>query len=82
MPRKELLWQQITLQPIAWTAGRHHVGRIVRAAAGERMHMIKRGVVCIQWRRTVHTALSAVSQRDTSHGAFHRHEYGTNRRVF
>ena len=59
--RKEILWQQITLEQIARPARRDKVARCVRAAVGARMDVIEGGSSDVERRRTVHTATSAIA---------------------
>ncbi len=70
MSLEEVERKHVALEAIAGTAGGHQVARVVCPAAGQRDHVVERGIPLIETRRTVHTALAAVAQRHPAHGLF------------
>lgn len=73
MAGEEIKREHIALEPITRATRRDKVTRVVRSAAGQRHHMIERGIAMIESRGAVHAALAAVAQRGAAQRPFFRH---------
>lgn len=62
--------QKVALQTIARAAGEHDVSRRVRAAVGQRVHMVERREVEFERRATVDAASAAVAHRGSLDRSF------------
>lgn len=73
MPFEELERQHIAFEAITRAARRDEIARIVRAAAGQRHHVVEGGAAMVESRRAVHAALATVAQGGAAHGLLRRH---------
>lgn len=78
---EELEWQQVALEAIARSAGRHEVAGIVCPAARCGHDMIERRRALIERHGAIHAALTAVTQRALPERTFQCDVHEEGRRV-
>jgi hypothetical protein len=70
-PRKaveEFRRQQVSLEPIAAATGKHEVAGVVGAAVRQRMNVVERGEIELQFGGAIYTASAAVSHCGVFYG--------------
>jgi hypothetical protein len=71
MPGKKLVRQLVALEPVAGATRDNNIAGIVQSAPRQWNDVIERGSTLVKMRCAVHTALSAITQRNFAHRSFH-----------